>query len=428
MTDTDIIIIGAGAAGLMAARTLAKAGKKVIVLEARDRIGGRIHTIKHGPSQQIMELGAEFIHGDLPVTQCLLEEAGIQYHHASANMYKYENGSFTTGGPFVEHWDQLIEKLNALEQDITIDDFLQREFSADEYQGTRKMVRQYVSGYDNGDPAKASSFSLRKEWQAEDMGAQYRIEGGYVSLVNYLADEIKQAGGQIHLNAIAKQIEWQQAKVKITTDTDAVYKATQLLIALPLGVLQADASKIASLSFKPEIPELSKATAAMGFGAVIKVLLEFNEAFWINEQTRDMGYLFSEQEIPTWWTQHPEYANVLTGWLGGPDAAAKIHTSNNEVLAQSLNSLANIFNYDIDKLTEKLLSWQIVNWTAYEFTLGSYAYDTIAADRARKIICQPIQDTIFFAGEYLYEGTAMGTVEAALTTGLRMAERVLNFE
>jgi monoamine oxidase len=428
MTDTDILIIGAGAAGLMAARTLAKAGKKVIVLEARDRIGGRIHTVKHGPSQQLMELGAEFIHGDLPVTQCLLEEAGIAYPHASANMYKYENGNFTTGGPFVAHWDQLIKKLNALEQDITIDDFLQREFGADKYQSTRKMVRQYVSGYDNGDPAKASSFSLRKEWQAEDMGAQYRIEGGYVSLVNYLADEIKQAGGQIHLNAIAKQIEWHQDSVKVTTNDGNIYEAPRVLIALPLGVLQAGVNEPASLSFKPEIPKLTKAIAAMGFGAVIKVLLEFNEAFWINEQTKDMGYLFSEQEIPTWWTQHPQYTNLLTGWLGGPDAAAKIHTSNYEVLAQSLHSLANIFNYDIDKLKEKLLSGQIVNWTADEFTLGSYAYDTIAADQARKIICQPIQDTIFFAGEYLYEGTAMGTVEAALTTGLRMAERILNFE
>jgi monoamine oxidase len=428
MTDTDILIIGAGAAGLMAARTLAKAGKKVIVLEARDRIGGRIHTVKHGPWQHIMELGAEFIHGDLPVTQCLLEEAGITYRHASANMYKYEDGSFTTGAPFVQHWDQLIEKLNALEQDITIDDFLQQEFSADKYQATRASVRQYVSGYDNGDPAKASSFSLRKEWQAEDMGAQYRIQGGYASLVNYLTDEIKQAGGQIFLDAIVKQIEWQQGKVRITTDIAIVYEARQALIALPLGVLQAHSNKKASLIFKPEIPAYSTAIAAMGFGAVIKVLLEFDEAFWINEQTKDMGYLFSEQEIPTWWTQHPQYTNVLTGWLGGPDAAAKIHTPDEHLLAQSMQSLANIFNYDVDKLKEKLLSWQIVNWTADQFTLGSYAYDTIAANEARKIICQPVQDTIFFAGEYLYEGTAMGTVEAALTTGLRMAERVLNFE
>ncbi|MDN3581299.1 flavin monoamine oxidase family protein [Mucilaginibacter flavus] len=428
MTDTDILILGAGAAGLMAARTLAKAGKKVIVIEARDRIGGRIHTVKHGPSQQTMELGAEFIHGDLPVTQCLLEEAGIAYPHASANMYKYENGEFTTDGPLVEHWDELIEKLNALEQDITIDQFLQREFNADKYEGTRKMVRQYVSGYDNGDPAKASSFSLRKEWQAEDMGAQYRIAGGYVSLVDYLADEIKQAGGQICLNENAKQIEWQQGRVMITTKEGNAYKAKQVLIALPLGVLQAGIDQSASLSFKPTIPVYSDAIAAMGFGAVIKVLLEFDEAFWESKETEDMGYLFSEQEIPTWWTQSPQQSNVLTGWLGGPPAEAKTDMANDELLTQSVQSLANIFKYNATELRKKLLSWKIVNWTADEFTLGSYAYDTIAASEARKIICQPLQDTIFFAGEYLYEGTAMGTVEAALTTGLRMAEQILRFE
>jgi monoamine oxidase len=120
----------------------------------------------------------------------------------------------------------------------------------------------------------------------------------------------------------------------------------------------------------------------------------------------------------------PQHTNLLTGWIGGPEAAEKADTGNTEILNQSLQSLANIFNRDPKELKQRLLTWNVVNWTADEFTRGSYAYDTIAANEARKVLCQPLQNTIFFAGEYLYSGPAMGTVEAALNSGLRAAGKM----
>jgi monoamine oxidase len=432
MEDTDILIIGAGAAGLMAARTLAKAGKKVILLEARDRIGGRIHTLEYGAAGHPLELGAEFIHGDLPLTKALLDEAGIGYNPASAPMWRYEDGGFKTHETFVDNWDIFLEKLNNLQQDMSINSFLQKEFKGDQYRRLRESVRQFVSGYDNADPKRASSFSLRREWQSEDDGAQYRIDGGYSSLMRYLADEFTTGGGLIRLNAVAKRIEWQSRCVKVVTNAGCTYSARQLLIALPLGVLQVGEGDSGAISFLPAIPEQANAINAMGFGAVIKILLEFDAAFWEDDQTKelagkdiaDMGYLFSNEEIPTWWTQVPQHTNLLTGWIGGPEAAEKVGTGNAEILNQSLQSLANIFDRHPHELKQKLISWHVVNWTADEFTRGSYAYDTIAADEARKILCQPVQDTIFFAGEYLYSGTAMGTVEAALTSGLSAAGKM----
>src|ERR1700733_8201521 len=118
MNDSDILIIGAGAAGLMAAHTLAKVGKKVIVLEARDRCGGRIHTLNHQSFFKNAELGAEFIHGDLPVTLGLLKEAGIKYHSANTEMWRYHDGRLNNESFFIEGWDLVIEHLNKLEQDI----------------------------------------------------------------------------------------------------------------------------------------------------------------------------------------------------------------------------------------------------------------------------------------------------------------------
>ncbi|MEO3408391.1 NAD(P)/FAD-dependent oxidoreductase [Mucilaginibacter sp. CAU 1740] len=436
MDNTDIIIIGAGAAGLMAARTLTKTGKKVILLEARERLGGRIHTLENGTSLQPAELGAEFIHGDLPVTQALLNEAGIKYSPASASMWRYDEGKFIAEGHVIEHWDEFFESIMQLKHDMSMEDFMQQEFSGEQYEGLRQSVRAYVSGYDNADPKKASAFSIRKEWQNEHEDAQYRIEGGYRELINYLADEFKQAGGHIFVNAIAKDIDWGQHHVTVTTDIGITYHAKQLLVAMPLGLLQAEAGLKATISFDPPIDYYTDALKSLGFGAVIKVLLEFDEAFWYSDEVRkmtgadleDMGFLFSKEAIPVWWTQMPVHRPLLTGWLGGPPAAERLHASNEDMLIQALESISNIFKVDIGILKEKLLTWNVMNWTADPFCRGSYSYDTVETAEARKILSHPIGDTLFFAGEYLYEGTAMGTVEAALTSGLRAAEMLLEYK
>ena len=128
MQTADIIIIGAGATGLMAAHTLTKAGKKVIILEARSRCGGRIHTLSGESFFRNAELGAEFIHGNLPVTLNLLNEAGIATELAVGEMLHYRNGKFSHEGGF-DGWDKVLERLNALDKDISIKQFLDTEFA-----------------------------------------------------------------------------------------------------------------------------------------------------------------------------------------------------------------------------------------------------------------------------------------------------------
>jgi monoamine oxidase len=434
--QNNILIIGAGAAGLMAAHTLSKAGVQVTVLEARNRTGGRIHTLSDESFFKNTELGAEFVHGDLPVTLNLLNEAGISYRSANAEMWRFENGEFTENSMVIEHWDLLIKKLNELEKDTNVWDFIEKEFPGAQYAELRSSVWSFVSGYDTADPHKASAFALRDEWQHDDMDAQHRIDGGYCALVSYLVNACKAAGSEIFLNAVVKEVLWEKGHVKVTTDDGITYEAGRLLIAAPLGVLQSAKSETGAISFTPEIPKHSDAIQQMGFGAVIKLLFEFNTAFWLDEATRamagnninKMGYLFSNEEIPTWWTQVPDQSTVLTGWIGGPAAAEKLNTPDTELLEQGLRSLANIFKRDYEELKGKLIAYRIMNWTADPFTRGSYAYDTMEAPQARKVLNTPVEDTIYFAGEYLYEGAAMGTVEAALTSGLEVAETILQFK
>lgn len=429
MNNTEILIVGAGATGLMAAYTLSKAGKKVAILEARNRFGGRIHTLDGSSFFKHAELGAEFIHGNLPVTLQLLKEAGIDYYSASGEMWHYDKGVFSNDPQQMEDWDMLMKKLNALKTDITIGDFLQQEFSEGKYDDLRISVTRFVAGFDTADIHKASAFALRQEWQADDEDAQYRIDGGYCKMMDYLVNESKASGAQLFLNTVVKDIYWEGKQVKIVTADGVNYKAEKVIIALPLGVLQAENT----ITFYPPIHEHTGAIQQMGFGAIIKILLEFRDIFWEDEETtkvaghslKEMGFLLSNEEIPTWWTQYPKHSTVLTGWLGGPNAEAKKDTPNEELLQQAIQSLANVFKRDVEDLKTNLVTWNVINWTADPFTLGSYAYDTIEAPDARRTLSNPVNDTIYFAGEYLYDGPAMGTVEAALSSGLDAAKKIL---
>lgn len=429
----SVLIIGAGAAGLMAAYTLGKAGKKVIVLEARKRTGGRIYTVNKESFFKETELGAEFIHGNLPVTLGLLKEAGINHRSADAEMWRYQNGRFKENHPDEEGGELLITRMNQLVQDIPVWEFMQQHFADDKYADLRAGIWSFVSGYDTADPRDASTFALRKEWENEDQEAQGRVDGGYCSIISYLANGCRNLGGDIFLNAIVQQISWQPGHVTATLTDGTQYEAEQIVIAVPLGVLKANAGETGAIKFEPPLTQHQTAIGQMGFGAVIKLLFAFDDAFWLDDKTRSMtgdkvdqmGYLFSDEEIPTWWTQAPDQSKVLTGWIGGPGAHEKAGRSDNELRNEGLRSLAIIFKRDVDELKGKLTACRIMNWIADPFTRGSYAYDKVETPQGRKVLNTPVESTLFFAGEYLYKGTAMGTVEAALSSGKEAAEKVL---
>src|ERR1051325_5048493 len=170
MPNRDVIIIGAGAAGLIAARELSNNGYHVTVLEARDRIGGRIHTL-HDPQFSVpIELGSEFIHGNLPLSLALFREYHLKYHKVKGSIIRITEGKAEKEKDFVDdHHRELENRLQALKEDITIEDFLNRYFLAEEYVSLRTSVRKSVEGYDAADTHRASKMAFRDEWlDAED--------------------------------------------------------------------------------------------------------------------------------------------------------------------------------------------------------------------------------------------------------------------
>jgi monoamine oxidase len=407
------IIIGAGPTGLMAARELSRQGRSVLILEARDRVGGRCHT------ERGIEFGAEFIHGDLPILLSLLKEAGISYHATEGRWVQLSGGQEEDA--FNESaWPQLMQKLGALEEDMSLQELLTIHFADHKYAALKSQAIGYAEGYDTADTSRASAMALYEEWAAIEAGEEtYRIKGGYSLLTDYLAGQVKANGGNILLSHPVSAIEHDRSGVHVTA-ADQTFHAENIIIAMPLGMLQH--SHILKDNSE-EAGTYAQALQSLGFGDVIKFIFQFRQPFW-EDTYKDMGFLLSGAAVPTWWTQLPERDNTLTGWLGG--RAARIHAALSEAQLRdmAIASLVQIFSKDRGAIEELLIAAHIANWSSDPYTQGSYAYATVGYQDALKILSEPLDGKIFFAGEYMYHGPAMGTVEAALWSGRETAGKL----
>lgn len=427
MQQHAVIIAGAGASGLMAARILAEAGLQVTVLEARDRIGGRIHTVRDLPFTPFADLGAEFIHGKLPETLALMKEAGLGYHTATGSMWQARNGQLQQDEHFIEHWDVLEEKLAQLDENITVDAFLEKYLAGEQFASLRAAVKRYAEGYDTADTARAAMLALKEEWLHEEEETTFRPDDGYAPLMQFLAEKAIQAGAKIYVSAAITDIRWGKENIQAATADGRSFTAGKIILTLPVGVWQAGNTDNGAIRFTPALDTYTHAFRQLGMGGIIKIMLQFKTRFW-QEQHRameNMMFLFSDEEIPTWWTQYPVQTALLTGWLGGPKAAALKDLTDEEILARAVNSLAGIFNSTAAAIREQLGTYHIANWTTIPYTCGSYSYATTGTDAALKILKQPVADTIYLSGEGLYTGSAMGTVEAALAQGKETALQIL---
>ena len=409
MKKSSVIIIGAGAAGLLAAKELSPLFN-VTLLEATAQAGGRIQSLLlHG---DIIEAGAEFVHGDLPVTLGLLKDAGIAYIKCEGEMYRKQNGRFVEAGEIAPGWDELLEQMKNIEEDITLHQLLEKFYPGAANEKFSHQIQSYAEGFDVADITKVSVKALYKEWAAEGEN-NYRISKGYGALVGYLVQQAGAAGVVLHTSCPVKKVNWQKGSVTVQVANGEKYYADKLLVAVPVSVLQQP-SAVAGIQFTPSIHFDASTANAIGFGAVIKVVVKFKKAFW----QRDAKFIFSDEVFPTWWTQLPDEAPLLTGWLGGPKAHALSNQSDNDIGDIALTSLAAIFDQPIAMLRQSIVHMNVFNWQKNPYAMGAYSYATVETAAAKKVITAPLADTIFFAGEALYTGDHPGTVEAALVSAL----------
>ncbi|MEJ7679506.1 MAG: FAD-dependent oxidoreductase [Segetibacter sp.] len=251
-----------------------------------------------------------------------------------------------------------------------------------------------------------------EEWLNEDE-QQYRPADGYGKMIDYLAKSCKEAGSIIKLSTVVEEIRWQKGYVEVNDDSQKRFVAFKALITVPLGIWLAQEDTKGAILYYPAVTAKTEAAKQMGFGSAIKILLEFKEIFWeddtIKKQTEintgNFQFILSDLSIPTWWTQLPQHKPMLTGWLSGPEAEKIKNEKDEVIILKALNSLSIIFKTERNILREKLKWWKVFNWANDPFALGSYSYSTMETAYARRIVMEPIENTLFFAGEALYERT-----------------------
>jgi monoamine oxidase len=419
--EPDSIVVGAGAAGLAAARAFVERGLQTVVLEARERVGGRILTQSDPRALAPVELGAEFVHGSPAVTLAALAAAGEAVVDNADASWSGSGGRLraVAGDPFASSSQIFAPALQRADESV---DALLRRAAAD---GADPVVlgwaRALVEGFDAADPARASARAVAEEWcgAASADGTQSRPLRGYAPLVAYLARSLAPPRCRVYVRSVVRAIRRDAQGVRVEGDGPGgafSLRAKRAVVTVPLGVLHAG-----SIAFDPALPEsVREAFARLSMGPVVKVVLRFGESFWERLQDarfRDAAFFHAEEgPFPTFWTQLPVRARTLTAWAGGPRALALAHLSEAQAARAALDAAGTYFG-DPAAAREACEAWYAHDWQRDPFARGAYSYALVGAGDARERLAEPVDARLAFAGEATAPSAEAGTVAGALWSG-----------
>lgn len=407
----DVVIIGAGAAGLAAARVLSGAGRSVCVLEARPRIGGRVHTLHVSELPVPVELGAEFVHGESATTFGIVDAAALTACELPDDHWWSGHGRRERIPDFWGRIDAVRAKIGALRRDVSFAEFLRRQRLQPRL---RELARTFVEGYHASHADRISARVLRKADQEQEDprgNAQFRLTGGQDALIEWLRAGLDPRRTEIRLSTPVSLVAWSKGGAVI----DGRVRAAAAIITVPIGVWKAGA-----LRFEPPLSEKENALSKIEAGHVVKIAFQFRERWW-----DEINFLHtSDRFMPTWWTTAPVRSPILTGWAGGHAADALLAEGGQAMVDRALDSMSTAFGVPRRKLDTTLVATFTHDWQNDPFSRCAYSYAAVGGENAARALARPVRRTLFFAGEAT-SSDETGTVAGAIDSGYRAAREVL---
>ncbi len=268
--DCNVVIIGGGASGLAAAQALSRAGKSILLLEARDRLGGRIHTVRDSAFPLPLELGAEFIHGRPDDLLNIVRDANLVSCDAEGEHWHLENNRLAKADDVWEKIEQVMKSLlRRGASDISFETHLHENFPGPKNKRQRELATAFVEGFDAAPAARISALALGKAEAASEQQGGYeslRILSGYDRVIDFLRATIP--ADAIRLRSPVSRIEWSSGKVAVHPPRGITH-ARSAIITVPLGVLKASPDQPGGIRFDPPIAEKIKAAAQLEMGHVV---------------------------------------------------------------------------------------------------------------------------------------------------------------
>jgi monoamine oxidase len=415
----EVIILGAGVAGLAAARHLTAAGVRVLLLEARHRLGGRVMT--HHTTEGPVELGAEFVHGAVDEILSVARKAGLalrETDRGAARPAAERRGA-------TDYFSAMEVLLAHASEGDADESFQQLVDRVDERPAIKAQGLRLVEGYHAADPSRMSVRALVKNTIADEQpGAerQFRFVQGYDGLVAAIFEQIDRRLCEVRLNVAATAIAWRRKDVVIKTSTGAEVTAPQVVTTVPLGVLKAGA-----IDFLPRLADKESVLGKLEMGDAVRVSLCFGSDTWAAQGQFSTGgfMLTGESPFPVWWVSRPPPFPVITGWAGGRNALRLGELDDAERVGAAVDALAAVFDTSAGTLRQDLRGAFSHNWQRDPFARGAYSYPAVGGSDAGSRLAAPVDATLFFAGEATRSDGQNGTVHGAIASGERAAKEVL---
>jgi monoamine oxidase len=414
----EVVVVGGGCAGLAAAAVLAGRGVDVVMLEARDRLGGRVWTRRddEGPS---IELGAEFVHGEAPRTVAIARDHGIAFEEVRSAQRWLRNGALVEAPDLSRSLHAAVEAAAQVGEQAPDQSFVDALAAAHVRGPGRELALEYVQSLQ---PAEGERISARA-LAIGDIGDEHtrRTVGGYDQVPGALAALLP--SGVARLNHVVDAVRWQRGLVEVRTGGDRTFTAKMAIVALPLGVLR-------SLPFEPALTTLEdKANALrhLAAGHALRVVLRFREPFWTSRVPAPAFLHLPGSLWPVLWTGPGPDSPLLTVWSGGP-MAKSLEASGLDAAGladRALDVVANAFGTPRATVDAAVTGTWTHDWTRDPFSRGAYSYPLVGGAGAARSLAAPVHETLFFAGEVTADPPANGTVEGALESGYAAADAAL---